>query len=704
MGQRAVAHSERRFSAARRIPHGDIILVGILAATILLLLLSSRVNGQPLSTTSPLTPLARLMDIFALGCLLLLAHALGARLLNGLAITLPGIEGAAIACTLGLGLLASLLLALGFVGLYRPAVIIILLVSLAIILRQSLYRTGKELSRTVARAPRWLNSTQLGKLPVALFCLCGSALFLSLLGALTPPHHHDPLTYHLPLPQRFLQTGIVGPVDDIIASDLPLTVELLFGIGLTWGSAPFAALLHLAFGGLTAAMTWGAARRWFDRTTAWLALALFLGTPLVVVWARVANNDIAVACFLLAALIVALHPQTHPTANGSWRAVAVAGLFAGFALGTKYQAAPAVPPVGLWLFFSAWRAGEGSRWSPQRWWQGVRVLLIFGGVIAVVIAPWYIRNIKLLLALLQILIDIARPASSALNDPNQGTYLVQGLTISPRTPLGYLLLPIRSYIRGDFEQRYVVLNPLFLLLPALLATPIVWHHRALQVALAMAGAFSMVWALGVQELRYLLAVCPMFAIGTACLLRYGWERRSLRPVVGGGLVATALLTLILTFLHVGADRPLAVTLGIESRDSYLRQSAAFGSTYRATSFLTNNLASGEQALFVNEVQTYYLPDGKTAPTVGARGVIHTLVSQYATPQEAVEALRAQHITYILVNDADLRWWMQGDTSGYLFKERQSFNQITDQLTLVYQDGPTDRPNITIYRVPDAGAR
>lgn len=83
-------------------------------------------------------------------------------------------------------------------------------------------------------------------------------------------------------------------------------VELLFGVGLAYSSDAFAQVLHLAFGGLTALTLWALARRYYDRETAWLATALFLATPLVIVWSRVANVDLPLACFLLLALLALL--------------------------------------------------------------------------------------------------------------------------------------------------------------------------------------------------------------------------------------------------------------------------------------------------------------------------------------------------------------------------------------------------------------
>lgn len=691
-------------------PYGEYVaaggrrgIVSLLGAAAALALLGAAhvANTLPLTVASPLTPFARLADLLLLGGLLLLAGALGLALLARLGLELPGLEGAALACALGLGAIAYLLLGLGWLGLYRPPLILTLLLVLALLVRRRLRLGLAWVGGSLATLSR-LRREGYGEWAVLpLVVLLGGGFLLALLGALTPPHHYDPLTYHLVLPQRFLQTGHVGPVPDIVGSELPLTVELLYGVGLAWGSDAFAQLLHLAFAGLTAAALWGATRRWFDRTTAWLALALFLGTPLVFVWARVADNDLAVGCFLLLTLIAALRAADEAALKVARRWLALAGIFAGLALSTKYQTAPALVPLGLWVLVRPWHDAARPGWSRTRLWQNLGGAALFAGVAALVAAPWYVRNLPFLFSLAQALFASSTLAPGTVGqEPDLGVYLLHGLAISPRTPLGYLLLPLRAYIRGDFEQRFVVPNPLFLLLPFLIVLPGWRRSRVVVLAVAMAGSFAVIWALGVQELRYLLAVCPLLALGVAGVLRAAWQHVRLRPLVRGGLLVSAVLTLLLTFLHVGADRPLAVTLGLESRDAYLRQSITFGATYRATSFLATTMAPDEQVLFINEVQTYYLPAGLHARTIDARNVMYTLVERYATPEDAVAALREQQIRYLLVNDADLRWWMQADSSGRVARVREAFGRITAQLVPVYQDGPAARPHITIYRVPD----
>ncbi|MFN8516543.1 MAG: hypothetical protein U0232_24840 [Thermomicrobiales bacterium] len=84
-------------------------------------------------------------------------------------------------------------------------------------------------------------------------------------------------------------------------------------------------------------------------------------------------------------------------------------------------------------------------------------------------------------------------------------------------------------------------------------------------------------------MRYLLPICAPLSLATAVALRALAGRGAWRRLTMPGLYIAAVITpLALTALHVGADRPVAITLGQESRDAYLRASVTTGLTYRAT--------------------------------------------------------------------------------------------------------------------------
>jgi hypothetical protein len=693
----------RSFAPLRGLQGGrgkqSLIWGAAMGAVIALALIHRTVATTPIASASRLTPLARLGDLLLTAAFLLLAHALGQQVFRLLRLAPPRIEGIALATALGLGVLTGAAYAFGKVGAYRPLPLILLLAGCALLVRHQLRAALADLAAAAGRLPDLLRGGG-GAARVVAVLLFASMLF-AVVGALTPPHHHDPLAYHLSLPQYYLQTGQIAVIPEIGPSTLPLNFELLFGFGLALGSESFSQLLHLACALLTGLMLWGLASRTVDRTTGWLSLAIFFGTPLVPIWARVANNDLALGYFIFAAMLAASYAvQAQKTAlqRERWRWLAVAGVFAGLALGTKYQGAFAIAPLGLLIVCDSYRTASGRMLSFARTGAAIRSAAVFGGAAFLVALPWLWPNAPLLIGWVNRLIGV-QDTSKAAQAINLDYYLIRGLTLSPRTPLGYLLLPVRAYLRGDFEQRFVVPHPLFLLLPLLVLLPAFWRRREVVYAAVVAGGFSFAWAMGIQELRYLLAICAPLALCTAAVLRAGWERPVLRRAAFAGLIVSALLTFGLTFLHVGADRPVKILLGLESRDDYLRRSASVGATYRATSFLAERQQPHERTLFVHEIQIYYIPSTLQVRTSDAREVLFLLGERFATPQEAIAYLQGESIGYILVNEADFRWWLQADPEGRLAQGKANFDRFAANLEPVYRDGRPERPNLVIYRVP-----
>ena len=668
---------------AQRLPH---LRASMLLALLLALLVALARFGATLSatTTHPLVPVLRLADIALVGLALILARSVGRRALRALRLGAQGATQLALATGLGAGLWASACVLLGLVGLYRPPILLALATLNLLLAWPDLLALPGATRRLAVAAVAALRTAPRGSggLVVLLLLASGTAL----LGALTPPHHFDPLAYHLAAPQRFLLTGRIAPLPDVPFGNLPLGMELLFGIGLAFGSDTFAQVLHLAFGGLSALTLWALARRYYDRETAWLATALFLATPLVIVWSRVANVDLPLACFLLLALLALLRAgESGITAAEARRWALLAGLFAGTALATKYQALFAVPVLGLLLAFDSLRT--------RREWRDIlaRSAAFWLAALAVA-APWYTKNWLVLGNPIWPLFIGGRdfdPLAVELTN-----YFARGMVISPRTVLGYALLPVATYLRGSIEQRFVILSPLFPLALGVIFLPC---RRAVAYPLLVSAALAIGWAQGFQELRYLLPICAPLSLATAVVLRALGRRPVPRRLVLPGLYGAALVTLALVALHVGADRPLAVTLGQESRDSYLRRSVTTGPTYRATQFLGTQLQPGAKVRFFNDAQVYYIPYSVEPDHLDL--ALIALLERHPQADRTLAALQDDGVTYLLVNDANIRYRSRFDPDGRLRQAKEHFDQFATSLTVVYRDGPADRPSIVIYRVP-----
>src|SRR5207302_8348720 len=108
---------------------------------------------------------------------------------------------------------------------------------------------------------------------------------LAVIACFQPPagHEWDVIAYHLADPKVFLAEHRIFSMPTEHHSNFPLTMEMLFTVGLLYADYPLANLFHF----LTAALTVGAmfafCRRMLSAPVGWIAVTLFVMTP-VVLW------------------------------------------------------------------------------------------------------------------------------------------------------------------------------------------------------------------------------------------------------------------------------------------------------------------------------------------------------------------------------------------------------------------------------------
>jgi hypothetical protein len=215
----------------------------------------------------------------------------------------------------------------------------------------------------------------------------------------------------------------------------------------------------------------------------------------------------------------------------------------------------------------------------------------------------------------------------------------------------------------------------------------------------LSAGLALGWAAGFQELRYLLPICAPLSLATAVVLRAALDRVQWRWVVRPALVGASVIALGLVILHVGADRPVQVLLGHESVDHYWRQSITTGATYRATQFLAERRQPGDTVLWFNDAQVYYVSYPVRPDHLDLNLIL--LMSAHPAPADALAALQAEHVDYLLVNEANIRYRERFDPEGRLQEAQAAFDRLIPLLTPIYRDGPAGQPSIVVYQVPRA---
>lgn len=275
------------------------------------------------------------------------------------------LERGAVSSALGLGLLAHALLFLGLAGLLKPLPVLLL----AGAVHGVGWRVWRE-SWSERRLPRpvWTAAAFLALVPILLL-------------ALYPPTAFDATLYHLPFARAFVETGGVPFLVDRRFPVFPQASEILFAAVMLFGPDLAAHGVELLATLLTAALlvAWG--RRAFPgwRPAGWIAAAVCLGNPIVPYLSGTAYIEMGLTLFVAASF----YALDRWRSGGGTAWLALAAAFGATAADVKYLGLFFLGVAGLAVVL----AGGRSRSLAVRLREG----LLFAGVAAVFLAPWYLR-------------------------------------------------------------------------------------------------------------------------------------------------------------------------------------------------------------------------------------------------------------------------------------------------------------------------
>ncbi len=333
--------------------------------------------GMYYFTHKPLTPdlffllTRRVGQLLVPVSVLVAAGGLGVRLASGA--DLPPFTRSAVQVALGLGCYAILILLLGnLIGLNSYVLWGVLLASWLLNWRavQMWMRSWRTLASPWVGVDRLSRGVALG---------VGMILLSTLLTALAPPLKFDALVYHFALPRAYLDAGRITYLPWLMFWGMPQTVEMLYTWVMGLAGVEAAAVLGWMMGILALTGVWGFVAEIFNRRAAWVAVAALLSgqtLALSLAWGYVGWTTMLFGI----TFIVAIRRWVQTEALQD---LLLAGIFAGFALGTKYTAGVLlVCGIGILSWHSRGRSVINV----------VRVVVIFVGAATLVSLPWWVKN------------------------------------------------------------------------------------------------------------------------------------------------------------------------------------------------------------------------------------------------------------------------------------------------------------------------
>jgi hypothetical protein len=387
-----------------------------------------------------------------------------------------------------------------------------------------------------------------------------------MLKPLRPPQYFDELMYHLPYARIWAEQGALVVNEWLRFPVFTYNMELIYGAALVFGSDVLAHLLHALAAALTALLTFGIARRYFDWRVACAGVIMLL---LATRWGwSTANVDFGVMLFWTSAFVALALGREF----GGRRFIYLSVFFAGMAVGIKYQAMLYLPVFLALVPVVERRPGVLAR--------AAMLFAVFGGY-------WYLRN-----------------------------FLISG---NPVHPLGQEWLGYWLWNAGDVELLFGDLERIrdwpnwYLLLFA--GAALYWRDstRVQRTLLLTAVAVVGIWSLISAYPRYLTAAYPIMSILSAFFIietvrRTGFSKRftALLPKPGSRarLILLSLFFLLVAFAGFldAFNTWKQVFPGSKGRADFLAQQ--FGGYELLNSFAEQRSGTIYQLGFEGEI--YYL--------------------------------------------------------------------------------------------------
>lgn len=362
----------------------------------------------------------------------------------------------------------------------------------------------------------------------------------------------DEITYHLLGPPIWLREHRIAPIPEEALTAFPATMEMMYGVAKAISNDRAPGAFGALFLGVLALQTRGLARRLGGNVLAGdLAAALLAGMPALTSTTENCFVDLPYAAFTLASARLVLEASLP-------RRVILAGIFAGFACGTKYFGLPATLLIAfLIVLFHAGNAVARLR--------NAMLFLVASGLAG---GAWYARN-----------------------------WIVLGNPVYPPPPLLWQWFPTPTFslesslhFKAYITQRGAGLGRKFtdlLLLPVRLTYWTAWFHGGGGMGLAPL-AFGPVGLALVWKKRLGLGWASLAAMLTIFWFYSDQEFRFLDPAVAifaafAGAGAVALLKQRSKFSRWSAGAAIGISLAVGIAHAYTFRAGRLRSVFSAKS-------------------------------------------------------------------------------------------------------------------------
>ena len=518
---------------------------------------------------------------------------------------------------------------------------------------------------------------------------------------------YDALSYHLQLPKEWLALGSITPLDHNVYSHMPGFVEAAFyhlavlrGDGID--SVYAAQMLHACFGVISAILVGRLGFRYANSLGGFLAGAVLLGTPWVIVVGSLGYNELAVVLMLATGLLI-VDDYDLPVRHQA----ALLGIVIGAACGAKLTS---IGFVALPLVLLALWNHPITRWPGQ--------LVVMGLFVVMLLSPYLIANG----------LDTGNPlfpfATGILGTGHWTAEQVATWTtghqveggIAARLTEGFHQFARYGIGRNPYRNepwipQWSILPLLTVLAFSLGLSSEKLRGRSLRLLIVLVVQLLFWLFFTHVKSRFMLpAIVPM---SLSVSLAYSWLRETfpsnrlagLSTLCAGFLLLLWCSQPLYLFSREKNGNPAAMidmSRFLSGREYNAAQRRELGSTQFAAIYLNYLLDPGAKVLMVGHAAPLYLRKPVVYQTTWDRGPLSRIMREHPDDRQSwISALRDMGFTHLLVDPTMLRIWEQSGWNDPLITSDRILNAADLHATLEhrYPDGTV------IYRLtPPAPVR
>lgn len=413
-----------------------------------------------------------------------------------------------------------------------------------------------------------------GMIGTAAFAMIAAALVMTFIAALAPPIAKDTLLYHFAVPKAFLAQASNAFVEGNIASHQALGTEMhvvwamLIGgiIGPRAAEAAAGATVFMFLPVLARAIYGWARQLGISRQVSLIAVLMVIAIPTAFHVASSGYIDIALSVYVVLA-VAALGRWWNRPNTGSLILIAV---MLGAALSIKLTAVFVIAAFALVILLR----GRSEPAAAAKLVAGGLGALVLAGLIA---SPWYLRNWAATGSpVFPFYMSLWEGKANGWDVERSNLFQQMNSRYggAAANPSNYLMAPARVSLAAQPENPELydgVLGAAFLIgLPLLIWA--IWKRSLpadIAIAAGVAGIVYIFWLFTSPQLRYLLPIVPLIAVGIAAAVERADISEGSRTAWKYSLAGASGLALLTGFAWFCMKAPLRVVLGGETRSEYL---------------------------------------------------------------------------------------------------------------------------------------